>query len=487
MTRIPIELVHQVCQLLRFRELLVVRFISPEFAAVALTHLMSTVSFVLAPISIQRLENLSKHPVCSKLVKTVEYEMSILRDFTDIDEAFRYFEPSADVREGLASMDIKSPSRETVADVWASYESVRNYQRSLRNPNKRRRILRPILACFPNLRSLRCVKKGVSRSSNSAFGILRSSHFPTCRVGEAFGAEQLEDVLRIAAQNHLLVIQFQPTSKHEISTRSQVGSHVQARLTSLTVQTVQWPFLVKLSKSENMMQSCEIALQHLLILDLRVPLVNADMNDMRFPPWQAPIQGKIKRGDALHTFLALAPKLTSLFLNFKPDFGCNLSNREILHTCCLGATELLITHAIGLLTWSNLRHLYLGRIKMTSEELLQTLERHAGTLKSLHLEWVFLLSGSCRHVVNEIVDVLALDKLCFGKVFKAEREGILRRCNATIQIAKKKEFLISWPKFGKTRLGSLEVRITLGDNQLGRILFEEEGDASDAPAQCMKW
>ena len=67
-TRLPMELIYQVCKLIDSGDLAAVRFISPEFAAVGLTYLMSTMSFVLAPTSIQRLE----HVKASCLVQACE-------------------------------------------------------------------------------------------------------------------------------------------------------------------------------------------------------------------------------------------------------------------------------------------------------------------------------------------------------------------------------------------------------------------------------
>ena len=297
------------------------------------------------------------------------------------------------------------------------------------------------------------------------------------------GAEPLEDILRITAQNQGLAIQAQ--SKQHVNTCEQARSQDNAHLTSLTMKLVHWPSIVELLKSKHFVQSCGIALQHLLFLELTIYFGKMPMDDdARLP------QEHVENGEALHTFLQSAPKLTSLRLNFAPYYTPYSQDCGALHVLCheLGETELLVKHAIGgPFTWSHLRHLRLGSMKVDSEELVQILTRHAGTLKSLYLERVLLLTGSWRHALNQIMDVLTLEKLTLKGTFAAELEGVYQRCYMTIHIVKKGEFVVSWPKFVKWRLGHLKVRMTLGDNQLGRILFEEEGDAADAPAQCMKW
>ena len=485
-TRIPLELIHEVCKVLRLRDLQAVRFISPEFAAVGLTYLMSTVSFALAPTSIWRLEYLSEHPVWSKLIKTVEYELSVLHLFNRVEDMPSDFDTPIRVVQFMKTRGVCVPSRQKVINAWELYKSVRDYQQLLENDDKRRSVLGNILARFPNLASFRCVKKGASNLGNSAIARLRPVGFPVYRDGVSFGAKQFEDILCITAQDHILATNLQPTSEYHIGTRDQAKLPDQGCLTSLATEMVHWPFFAKLMKSKTLMHSCEIVLQHLSILDLRVPIATAGVQGMSLPLWQYCTEYQMMQGAALRTFLALAPKLKSLLLNFSPDHGQSLRSRQVEDVRWPGTSEYPIKYAIGSLKWSNLRHLHLCTMRATSEDLLEVLMRHAETLRSLHLERVILLTGSCGDIVDDIVDILNLKELCFTGTFLAESGSIAGKCNATIHFVKKDDFVISWPKFGDSRLGDFKIRLVLGVEKLGRILCEEKGGTC-LPAQCMDW
>ena len=435
---LPMELVYQVCEPLSFQDILAVRFLSHRFAAVGLTRIMSTVSFVLAPTSVERLEFISQHPVWSKLVKAIEYEIDELPHCSSFPRA-------------------------TILKACTNYGLIASYQRTMREcPEKRREILTRILARFPNLTSLRCVNDMASRSRHSAFSLYK----PTLAVPDAtawdYGIRQLEDLIDIVTQN------YQDKSRGRVS------------LKSLGLDLIPWPFFEKLSKCESMTQNYDIALQHVTSLDLRIRygdfrLIQEGMEVADVRATTPSVSEK-----PLVAFLRKAPKLESLRLHFKPESVLWAWDHDGFSDLCI-KKDFMIIHAIGPLAWSNLRHFKLTSIKTKSRYLMQLLHRHAQTLKSLSLHRAVLLDGQWADIVDEVCESMNLEELCFRGGMFATGDACTMT-NVAVRLTKDGNFVISLPK-AKCQ----DVRFVLDNNRLSRILFPRREDADDELPRCMEW
>ena len=370
---IPLELAHEICELLSPQDIMEARFLSKAFAAAGFKQLITRHQvFELIPESVARLETIAKVPACSELVRSLTY------DTDGLDELVHYvprlpgsdFSPFSRRRVGEDEED-RDTARWAAATHQYKHEHcgldsravIREFQNELAESTvESRNVYKRVLQQFPNLDAI-CLfsaRAGVIRTHRSntstSSTVVRDS--AQRRVFHP-GADQLEDVLCVAATNV-------------------------ARLSSLTAFPVPWVFFQRFARMDpikhDTAREVGLALQWLKTLSLVIEICN-------FSNLSADEDHK-----TLAQFLDKTNRLEELVLRFT---FIGMSSRSMpdtfdLHTSLHG------------FEWPCLRILHLDNATIEPNSFLDFIQAHATTLKDLSLTTMTLSSGNWAEILDKI-------------------------------------------------------------------------------------
>ena len=200
----PAELLLQICDLLNLRDIKAVRFLLRKFAAAGLHYVMRHQSFVLAPKSIERLEAITKDPVCSRMVWCLAYEMDTLVKPLRSPKQSSSGWNIGDTRDTWNENEHYDLHDQDFRLAWDRSHEIARFQLRLdSNLAERRRIYEQILRGLPNLNTI-CLNSEMATiwsapSCRRFYGATlvgpKENDFRKCH----HGADQLEDFLLVAA------------------------------------------------------------------------------------------------------------------------------------------------------------------------------------------------------------------------------------------------------------------------------------------------
>lgn len=385
MDRLPLELLHAICQYLDASDVGNFRLLSKTFAAVGTQYLLPQIHTLFHPESLQRLESISKHPVYSQYVTSLFHEGGTLSKFYTVEdwECHINIRPQREETPELppdtssdrekraymralrkANLDSRRHySSKELAEGWENHERLLNMQTVLRATDSDEKLLQQAMSRLPRLRSISCCTDNYGRGGTPAMERLFGSGFmlPTADVGhEEYNGYGFFTKL-------LLGVDFANT-----------------KLEVLSADLVDWRFL---ATEDSVFARIKNSARQLKTLALN--LSTSDEN------WDFEEGHEYLETGRLREFLAAAPDLTELDVRF--------DRCEEYH----GYMAELSMIVRGF-TWPNLVSVELHNVMASEQELLEFFERHVGTLKQVVLHDLTLSDGTWISTLKQMRQTLSL-------------------------------------------------------------------------------
>lgn len=379
MDNLPSDVGLIVCGLVEVTDIQSLRLVSKFHNELATPFLLSGVQLVLHPDSFDRLQAISQHPVLRRQVKALYYEPDVLDKYESQEEweyrvvdkrktnvvteyipnltSYEDHEDLEDSTQALKRVDwnpFKPQHTCSSGQLNAGYTRYQKLYRSQQNLKRARygsRELLEAMSYFPNLQDFTMTIDCSEKTSNYlehfyAAGLI--GPLPDFGQGHAVGVPQLQSVYRSA---------FRSGTKFKSFARGEVS----------------WQ-LFKATRKDLVEFASVLSKCHRFRLYLwtgfnkRTQTLGLELPQCR----------RYLANGCIRDLLSQAERLESLrlFLDHSgPLFGVDLKN------------------VVGDHTWSRLSHISFGNVEGSADGLVAFVNRHALSLRSLHLEDFSLTSG----------------------------------------------------------------------------------------------
>ncbi len=399
-TKLATEVVHMIFGYLTPGEAANLRLLSKNMAAVGLHYLVPAVHLDLEEDSFNKLRDIADHPIVSKHVYELVYEVDRLESLSWEDwsrrimgagyNSWQYRGPpeapganasAAAMRaysqelEIYLSMPVHRFPQEQIHQEWNGFRDAyikqSNTCRSLSLPGK----LRDTLIKLPKLRSVRT-----------------SSKNPMTRWMEGF--TQRHDALW--DQNALVF--DQPWSAWKVGLCSTLSvlralGHHNLPITTLCLDGLNWQFLAQKDRDFMLTKESFRHLKDLSIFFIGRVTSGDESTSFSLQRYDSDAFRRVKQRGRLVELLSAAPDLEALAVSF-------------------GECELIIAisleHTFGTFHWNSLKAIELIAFETSENELLDFLSRHANTLESIILNAIDLSNGTWLTTLHRMRQTLKL-------------------------------------------------------------------------------
>ena len=406
MDKLPPEILHSICALLQPAEIRSIRLVDRKLSLIGSYYLISAVSFYLSAESLERLHQISLHPILCQQVKSLHYQANVLQEIKTVPmykevmnggghrherrpeppgaestdrERRLYIRNEAKWRRGQS--DILSTQQ--IRKLIRSYTKICEKQQEDIKTGLDRTILREVIARFPNLKHMTYTAR------------------PTCCHGfsERF-MERFKD-LGITPPTS-------PDTSHSVNSLVNylaplAGSKIE--LDELYVCHVSPEFL-RMPKFNIELTSIKTSLATITDCKLSFKL-DAQKSERLHQDGGEQAFAVLKDG-GLPMFLASMPQLQSLWVAFE-DCPCQ--------------TKVPLDRILGDHEWPDLFSLTLGQFSATEDELLDCLTRHVDSLVKISFDNANLTKGSWLSLTYAMRKDLALEDAAFHDTLRSEAFG----------------------------------------------------------------
>lgn len=385
--RLPPEISGMICCHINQEDVLNLRSVSKFWNNVATSFFPGNLSIVFLPESCQRLLDISRHPVISKRITSLCYEPNTLDEYVTQDEWESQIRDSSYTKvseavpgPGASDRELrawrrnntkigKRPrhrySKSYLEQAYKEYTRMYAEQKDLRSREYGIKELSDAMSRLPNLSEI-CMNHGWEFCQR-ARGV--KNHF-------AAGLLNSEgDHCGIFFMRSLLL------AVHEAG----------IALVILEIGSVDWKFL---QQSDAILERMKSTMHHLTTLELVIS-TGMDENDVEIPACRKYLSNNNK----LAEFLAAAPKLESLRINF--DYNEPFGPAEL-------------SHIFGNRSWPCLACITLENIDAASDSLNRFFERHASTLMCVAMRNIRLLEATWVETLQKMNKVLNLESTYLG-------------------------------------------------------------------------
>lgn len=380
---LPPELGGLICALSEAKDIQSLRLVSRSYNALATPFLLHEIKLVLHPESFDRLLAVSRHSLISKHVTSLYYESDMLDKHDTRDDWEEHIDwnwnsdkmaalprfPSLNAIEDeihaywmaceeWRRMPSHSHTREELDQGYAKYQEMYRFQQDLKKARYGSRELADAMTHLPSLRRFTMTMGHVIEPCSDYLKDCFSAglHLP-CRDKEddhAPGVPQLWSIIHGAFS---------------------CGS----RFDSFMCGGLSWQLFKSpekdLSELADVISKCDlITLMFSIGYDERQDRFGSEVRQCR----------RYLKNGRLRNLLSQAKDLGSLEISFdcsEPVFAIDLKS------------------VVGNITWTRLVHVSLTAMESTEDDLVAFFERHASTLRGLHLETVGFIVGDWRNAL----------------------------------------------------------------------------------------
>ena len=394
--RLPNEILHQIFSLLETSQVANLRLACKAFSAIGLQYLASTIHLIFKPSSFEHLRQISEHPDLSQHVHTLFYEADTLEDFGSMKEwkkniitpewfntihskPIPRLPPDASTRETRAYRRHMEKARAAPRYTYSAgqlknaYEEYKHFvwlQNHIRQYDFDSEMIRKAMAKLPNLKtielSLLCCLRNRSRKLEWAFAK---------GLSVAYGDQQ-QAFCGVAQLGSLLV------------GASDAGLEIE----TLRCGVVQW---MVFAEDGLVFDKFKHAVRCLRTLELHITIRGDEEQDSQeFDLEEIHCCAEfLESSGRLRDFLASAPQLENLTIQFDPDIPMPPAR---------------LSDVVGDFLWPSLRLAAFNMISTNEEELMDFYGRHAKTLREIRIESMHLDHGSWATTFTRIRDTLSL-------------------------------------------------------------------------------
>ena len=399
-TQLANEVLHMIYAYLTPGEAANLRLMSKGLAVVGLRYLAPTVHLDLEEASFKKLRDIADHPIASKHVYELVYEIDRLEPLSREDWSRRIMGPEyivsrdrgepedpgedADLSTRRAylrelktylSMPLHRFTQGQIYEEWNHFRDAYSKQSHICHSSSLSGKLKDTLIKLPNLRSVRTSSKNTMTRWMEDFkqrlGALWDQNALELDVpGSAWrvGLCSTQNVLRALGRNKLPI-------------------------TTLRLDGLNWQFLAQYKKDFMLTKEC---FRHLKNLSIRFTgRVTIDDEGMsRVDRYDSAAFRRVKQRGRLVELLSAAPDLEALTIGFgECDFTMSTSLED----------------TFGMFHWHSLKAIELIAFETTETELLDFFTRHANSLRSVTLGGMGLLSGNWITILHRMRQTLKLE------------------------------------------------------------------------------
>ena len=383
--RIPPEIADLICYSIDEKDVLHLRLVSKFWNNVVTPFMPGNINVVFKPESLQRLLDISRHPVISKQITSLYYEPNTLDEYvtqddweeTIIDDSYlQGLEaiPSPDASERKLRAYRRSItklrerprhfySRSHLENAYKVYTQMYAEQEDLRNKGYGLKEFSDAMSRLPNLSELRM---------NHGWAICQRPH----NAKNAFAAGLIKaggDYCGIPFMRSLLL----------------AVQEAAIELGTLQLGSVDWKFLQESDKTLRCMKN---ALRHLTTLELAIT-TGMDESGNEIGVEIPTCREYLRNNTKLAEFLAAAPRLKDLAIGF-----------DWFEPYCPAE----LNQIFGSTVWPCLESIALETIDTTSDNLNRFFEQHAFTLKHVSMRTIVLLDGTWTDALEHMNRILKL-------------------------------------------------------------------------------
>lgn len=360
MDHLPFEILREIHLWLPPSDTKAFRLVSKLAAAAGTEFLIPTLSFNLTKESLQRLEEVSGHPVISRHVRKIFYGFASLKIYDNMKWFKRDLIYSRLMDGRLSTGKVES--------LYTSYNEIVSEQTKIKSGDSDIKIITQAISRLPNLDTLLVetsswgpshLHHSLTKAFENAPELQR-----TRAVVDADQVRQLASLMVPIAMNNIRIKEFQLRC---INPKAFIQSPDTFR---------------HMCKAFSSAVEAHIGFNHEPCEDV---MCDSCIENLQTPQ--------------LHNFLKSATGLEILILDLQTD--------EIW-------AKIDLTHVFGTFSWSALRSLTLTGLRATENELIDFLSRHTTTLRDIDMTFVWLKSGSWVTAVQRMKDSLALTCATFN-------------------------------------------------------------------------
>ncbi|KAI1809185.1 hypothetical protein GGS20DRAFT_573097 [Poronia punctata] len=373
MEQVPTEILYVICSLLSIDDVLGFRLVQKRWAEIGAAFMLPEVTFYIHPQELQRLKEISLHPVISRHVLSLTY---FAQTFDSPAISWRQF-----VREHKQRMRWNCKLKKlnlTPSQLMAEY---RKYAEAVAQQDAIEKggydvaVLDEVLPRFIRLEAM------------------------TMSAGQLFYEGRIRTRRKSPLREYLwsnCLSRIHPEGKRQLEALLQTNARANCALTALRAGSLHWRFF---KRSEHELMYLFQPLANLTYIELNI---SVDPADERINEGNslAKCQRLLSRG-GLRKVLKSMPLLRTLNVEVA-NFQCNIRERG---ACLRDIIE-------PGFRWQHLTELVLGGLATDRQELADTLQLHNSTLSNLCLRDMTLQSTSWRKLLPYIRNNLYLQDAC---------------------------------------------------------------------------
>ncbi|KAK0508336.1 hypothetical protein JMJ35_009420 [Cladonia borealis] len=400
-TQLANEVLHMIYAYLTPGEAANLRLMSKGMAVVGLHYLAPTVHLDLEEASFKKLRDIADHPIASKHVYELVYEVDRLESLSREDWSRRIMGPeyiasrdrgepedpgaNADVTTRRAylrelkvylSMPFHRFTQGQIHQEWNHFRDAYNKQTHICHSSSLSGKLKDTLIKLPNLRSVRTSSKNTMTRWMEGF---------TQRLGALWDQNALVLDLPGGAWKVGLC-----------STQNLLRAlgHHRLPITTLRLDGLNWQFLAQNKKDFMLTQECFCHLKDLSIYFTgRVTIADGCIS-VDVDRYDSDAFRRVKQRGRLVELLSAAPDLEALAIGFgECDFTMSTSLEE----------------TFGMFHWHSLKAIEFIAFETSETELLDFLSRHAKSLRSVNMSGMGLLGGTWSTTLHRMRQTLKLE------------------------------------------------------------------------------
>ena len=399
-TKLPNEIVHMIFAYLTPEEAANLRLLSKDMAAVGLQYLVPTVHLHLEEDCLNKLLDIAGHPVASKHVYELVYEVDRLESLSWEDwsrriigagyNSWEYRGPpeSPGANASAAAMQAYSEeletyfstpvhrySQEKIHQEWHQYGEAYIRQWNICYSSSLSRELEDALAKLPNLRSVRTSSQNTMTRWMEGF---------TQRLGASWDHDAL-----------VLDLPMAPWKVGLCSTLSVLRAlgHRNLPVTKLDLSSLNWQLLAQDERDFMLVKKSFRHLKYLSICFTGRATVRYGFSSVRAELWDSKTFELIKEDGRLLELFSAAPDLEALTISFS---SCDIT------------MAISLEDVFGKFHWNSLKTIRLVAFEASENEMLDFLNRHANSLQSVSIADIDLRDGTWSTTLHRMRQMLKL-------------------------------------------------------------------------------
>ena len=364
---VPPEIAGLICYFSKEEDVPHLRLVSKFWNNVATPFLLSDVNLVFKPESLQRLLDISRHPVISKQITSLYYEPNTLDEYST-QHAWEMHVYDCDYMEDFEARPVLPAFDASERERRAFRRNVTKIRRKPRHNYSKSylaKAYKEYSRMYAEQEDLRNRDYGLEDLSEA---MSRLPNLSKIWVNYSWGAKNAFAAGLIAAGRDYCGIPFMRSLLLAVH-----GAGLE--LGTLKLGSVNWKFV---KQSDRVLERMKIALRRLTTLELAIT-TGLDESGNEFGVEVTICRKYLSRYAKLAEFLAAAPNLKDLTIGF--DWNEPSSPAEL-------------NQIFGSTTWRCLESIALEKIDAASETLSRFFEQHASTLKHVAMRDMRLQEGT---------------------------------------------------------------------------------------------